>query len=75
MATLSIPEGDHREHTRKYLGIAYSINKYNYYVPLSSPKVTDYYSENGELKIRDSIIPIIRIISQSSSGKTELLGI
>jgi hypothetical protein len=28
-----------RNHTRKYLGIVYSINGYNYYIPLSLPKL------------------------------------
>lgn len=65
---------DQRRHVRKYLGCAYTINHYNYYIPLSSPKRTDYYLENDELTIRNSIIPIIRIISYSSSGKAELLG-
>ncbi len=58
-----------RIHTRKYLGIVYSINGYNYYIPLSSPKSSDYRLENGVQKIRGSIIPIIRITSQSSSGE------
>ena len=63
-----------RNHTRKYLGIVYSINGYNYYIPLSSPKNSDYQIENGVQKIRGSIVPIIRITSQSSSGKLELKG-
>ena len=29
---------DDRNHTRKYLGVVYTINNYNYYIPLSSPK-------------------------------------
>ncbi len=63
-----------RNHTRKYLGIVYSINGYNYYIPLSSPKNSDYRLENGVQKIRGSIIPIIRITAQSSSGELELKG-
>ena len=63
-----------RNHTRKYLGIVYSINGYNYYIPLSSPKNSDYRMENGVQKIRGSIVPIIRITSQSSSGELELKG-
>ena len=63
-----------RNHTRKYLGIVYSINGYNYYLPLSSPKNSDYRMENGVQKIRGSIVPIIRITSQSSSGELELKG-
>ena len=63
-----------RNHTRKYLGIVYSINGYNYYIPLSSPKNSDYRMKNGVQKIRGSIVPIIRITSQSSSGELELKG-
>ena len=48
------------------------MNGYNYYIPLSSPKNSDYRLENGVQKIRGIIIPIIRITSQSSSGKLEL---
>ena len=69
----SAKEND-RNHTRKYLGVVYSINGYNYYIPLSSPKNTDYQIENGVRKIRGSIIPIIRITSKSSSGDLELKG-
>ena len=69
----SAKEND-RNHTRKYLGIVYSINGYNYYIPLSSPKNSDYRMENGVQKIRGSIVPIIRITSQSSSGELELKG-
>ena len=42
--------------------------------PLSSPKTSDYRMENGVQKIRGSIVPIIRITSQSSSGELELKG-
>ena len=62
-----------RNHTRKYLGIVYSINGYNYYIPLSSPKNSDYRMENGVQKICGSIVPIIRITSQSSSAELESL--
>ncbi len=61
-----------RNHTWKYLGTVYSMNGYNYYIPLSSPKNSDYRLENGVQKIRGIIIPIIRITSQSSSGELEL---
>lgn len=51
---------DTRTTSRKYLGIVLKINNLNYYIPMSSPKETDY--KNNE--IRKSIIPIIRIISK-----------
>lgn len=63
-----------RNHTRKYLGIVYTINNYNYYIPLSSPKKTDYQMINGNRQIRKSIVPIIRITAQSGSGELELKG-
>lgn len=67
-------KGNVHNHTRKYLGIVYSINNYNYYIPLSSPKNSDYCMENGIRKIRKSIIPIIRITAKSSLGELELKG-
>ena len=33
---------DNRIHTRKYVGIVLKLGKYNYYVPMSSPKESDY---------------------------------
>lgn len=65
---------DDRNHTRKYLGVVYTINNYNYYIPLSSPKNTDYQMINGKRKIRKSIVPIIRITAQVDSGELELKG-
>ena len=50
---------NNRKFNRKYLGIVLTINKLNYYIPMSSPKNNDYKDN----KIRKSIIPIIRIIS------------
>lgn len=43
---LSSKDGN-RTHTRKYLGVVLRINDYNYYVPLCSPKHTDYQLING----------------------------
>ena len=31
-----------RTHTRKYLGVVLQIGQYHYYVPMSSPKDSDY---------------------------------
>ena len=42
---------DYRVHTRKYLGVVLSINSFNYYIPFSSPKDTDYY-DTEKRKIR-----------------------
>lgn len=65
---------DDRNHTRKYLGVVYTINNYNYYIPLSSPKNTDYQMINGKRQIRKSIVPIIRITATSDCGELELKG-
>lgn len=60
-----------RTNSRKYLGIVLKINNLNYYVPLSSPKQSDF----NKNKIRKSIIPIIRITSSMlNSTSLELKG-
>lgn len=33
---------DMRIHERKYLGIVLTVNEFNYYIPMSSPKKSDY---------------------------------
>lgn len=65
---------DDRKHSRKYLGIILIIDEFNYFVPLSSPKDTDYIIEDGTKIIRKNTIPIIRIISEDSNGNEELKG-
>ena len=50
---------DIRKVTRKYLGIVLKINDFNYYIPMSSPKKSDYKDN----EIRKSIVPIVRMIS------------
>ena len=44
-----------RVHTRKYVGIVIQIEKFNYYVPLSSPKESDYQKAGNEKVIKKSI--------------------
>ena len=53
---------ENRIHTRKYLGVVFKIDNYNYYVPLSSPKDHDYIKINNQKKIRKDSIIVIRII-------------
>lgn len=60
---------DKRTVMRKYLGIVLKINQLNYYIPMSSPKSSDY--KNNE--IRKSIIPIIRIISYEEIDNISVL--
>ena len=62
-----------RSHTRKYLGVVLSINAFNYYIPFSSPKQTDY-SDETKTKIRKSIVPIIRMIEKDKNGNYKLYG-
>ena len=49
-----------RTHTRKYLGVVFRIGKYNYYIPMSSPKDSDYQIAGTNKVIKKSIVPIIR---------------
>ena len=62
-----------RHNTRKYLGVVVEIGTYKYYVPLSSPKDKDYFTENGVKHIKKDAFLIFRIISQKK-GKKELRG-
>ena len=63
-----------RTHTRKYLGVVLHIDRYNYYIPMSSPKNSDYQIAGKDKVIRKSIIPIIRIVVKNAAGKKELKG-
>lgn len=67
---------DTRMHTRKYLGVALTKGEFNYFIPFSSPKRTDYIVlPDGSTAIRKSIIPIIRMITNDTvSGDAELKG-
>ena len=63
-----------RTHTRKYLGVVLQIGRYNYYVPMSSPKDSDYQKAGANKVIKKSIVPIIRIVVKNSVGEKELKG-
>lgn len=56
---------DKRKVMRKYLGIVLTINQINYYIPMSSPKKSDYKDN----EIRKSIVPIVRIVSNEEIDK------
>ena len=60
---------DMRKVMRKYLGIVLKINEMNYYIPMSSPKKSDYKDNN----IRKSIVPIVRIISNEEIDNIPVL--
>ena len=51
-----------RTHTRKYLGVVMEIGEYKYYIPMSSPKDSDYQIAGESKVIKKSIVPIIRIV-------------
>lgn len=60
---------DKRTVMRKYLGIVLIINDINYYIPMSSPKKSDYKDN----KIRKSIVPIVRIVSNEEIDNIPVL--
>lgn len=60
---------DSRTHTRKYLGVVLKIEQYNYYIPMSSPKDSDYQIAGNSKVIKKSIVPIIRIVVKNSAGE------
>lgn len=49
-----------RIHNRKYIGIVITVNDFNYYIPMSSPKRTDYIDYEKRI-IRKDTKTIIRI--------------
>lgn len=63
-----------RTHTRKYVGIVMEIGEFHYYIPMSSPKDTDYQIAGTEKVIKKSIVPIIRIVVKNTKGVKELKG-
>ena len=63
-----------RVHTRKYVGIVLRLGNYHYYIPMSSPKKSDYQIAGEKKVIKKSIVPIIRIVVKNSRGQKELKG-
>ena len=63
-----------RTHTWKYVGIVLCLENYHYYIPMSSPKETDYQIAGEKKVIKKSIVPIIRIVVKNSKGQKELKG-
>lgn len=51
---------DIRTHKRKYLGVVLTVNEFNYYIPMSSPKRSDYIDFEKKI-IRKDTKTIIRI--------------
>lgn len=65
---------ENRTHTRKYVGVVIEISGYKYYIPMSSPKDTDYQIAGENRVIKKSIVPIIRIVIKNTAGEKELKG-
>lgn len=49
-----------RAHERKYIGVVLTVNEFNYYIPMSSPKKSDYIDIDKNI-IRKDTKTIIRI--------------
>ena len=65
---------DSRVHTRKYLGAVIEMSGYQYYIPLSSPKLKhDYVMIDGVKKIRKNSLIVIRITDKNGDHE-ELKG-
>lgn len=56
------------------MGVVLEISGYNYYIPLSSPKETDYQVAGNKKVIKKSIIPIMRLSVKNKHGEKELKG-
>lgn len=65
---------EHRTHSRKYIGTVMNINGIYYYIPMSSPKESDYQIAGKTKVIKKSIVPIIRIVVKNAKGEKELKG-
>ena len=63
-----------RVHTRKYVGTVIQIENFKYYIPLSSPKESDYKNVGNKRVIRKSIVTIVWITVKNSKGEQELKG-
>lgn len=56
-------DSDNYKNERKYVGVVLTINNFEYFAPLSSPKETDYFYKDNEKKIRKSTIPVVRLVT------------
>ena len=65
---------NNRTHSRKYLGVVYEIESYRYFIPLSSPKSSDYQKAGDGYVIKKSIVPIIRLVNRDRKGNKQLIG-
>lgn len=61
------------EEIRKYVGVMFTINNFEYFVPLSSPKDSDYFIKKNRRIPKGSVTPIYRIF-ETSNNKRNFLG-
>lgn len=67
-SNVMINEEDGR--TRKYVGIVYKFNSFNYFVPMSSPKKDkDYIMVKGRWVVRGTVVPIHRMVIRQGSNE------
>ena len=60
---------DIRTQTRKYLGIVLTVNDFNYYIPMSSPKKSDYIDYEKKIIINSfNICLLLRFVYLSGSA-------
>lgn len=67
-------DSEQYKHSRKYVGVVFTINGFSYFAPLSSPKPSDYFYREGERHIKKDIIPLIRLVDDDGIllGKIKL---
>ena len=59
-----------RSHERKYIGTVLTINNYNYFVPLSSPKDNNYWVKDGNYCIKPDSFVVWHIKDKSELKAT-----
>lgn len=62
-----------RKHDRKYIGVVFVTNGYNYFVPFASPKESDYLDQNGIKQIRKNTVSIIRMTTDNGKNIPSML--
>lgn len=50
-----------RTHTRKYLGVVLQLGQYHYYVPMSSPKDSDYQIAGANKVIKKALCQLYEL--------------
>ena len=64
-------EGKDYKKERKYLGVIFSCNSFDYFIPFSSPDKKDDYDKDG--KIRKSSMVVVRMVEKKKE-ENKLLG-